>query len=558
MKNSFCLRILTILMIVCLPLGAIAQTRSSGRSDASPVVTVSFSFKSAPTGVVGYQGTDGDNRFYIEFPTSNKPTASISDIESAVEIRREKEKSNDQTTVYSVTFKRGTSPRFGPGGSTSEMVLSFTPEDSSSIAVSAKPAPTNPNPVTSNVGATPASAAPDLPANGNGTVVQTPSTTNQPATTKNIFDEAVEKVNLANLDLSVPESPAFVVLGLTPQTVIRPTSPRQFASSLLNGIDQRGNFQSGIALDFAPYMIYAGDKLTLKEYREAYLRRFFARTQASFATTKGASDNDKSIRAAVGLHFTLMDKGDPHSDAKLMECFTGKLVLPLPPAIVPPDDPDPNASDVEKLRYELALKKFQDAIAEYEKARQAASAKNVAASEDCRAEGRKRNWNKSSWIVAFAPAWISPTGETKDFRYDGGGIWTSVAYGFEGVKGLENNSQVIFHARYRDNEMVPEPEMEGTFFRQDGLFLGGRARVGNENSSLSFEGVFQRLRRVGMHFDNSSRLAFGIERKIAENIWFNVAFGGQTDTPDGTRKGFVLTTFKWGFSQKRTFQTPNQ
>lgn len=531
MKNSFCLRIPAILMIVCLSLGAIAQTRSSGRSDASPVVTVSFSFKSAPTGVVGYQGTDGDNRFYIEFPTSNKPTASISDIESSVEIRREKEKSNDQTTVYSVTFQRGTSPRFGPGGSGSEMVLTFTPEGSSSIAVGA-----NPNPVISNVMATPAGVA---PANANVTNGQPPSTPSQPKLSA--FDETVQKVNLANLDLSVPESPAFVVMGLTPQTVVRPTSPRQFASSLLNGIDQRGNLQSGIALDFAPYMIYAGDKLTLREYRESPLRRFFARTQTSFATTKGASEGDKSIRAAVGLHFTLMDRGDPHSDAELMECFTKNLQLPPPPASI---SFSPSG--------EIVLSE------EDQKKRDEISAKNVAASEECRAEGRKRNWNKSSWIVAFAPAWISPTGETKDFSYDGGGVWTSVAYGFEGVPGLEKTSQLIFHARYRDNEMVPEPEMEGKFFRQDGLFLGGRARVGNENSSVSFEGVFQRLRRVGMPFDNSSRLAFGLERKIAENIWFNVAFGGQTDTPDGTRKGFVLTSFKWGFSQKRTFQTPNK
>lgn len=557
MKKSFC-RLFSALMIVCLPSVDLAQTASPKQGDSQPVVVVTFSFKSAPAEVVGYQGTDGDNRFYIQFPTSNKPTVSISNIESAVEIKREKEKSNDQTTVYSIAFQRGSSPRFGLGGASNEMVLAFTPEDSSSAAIVAKPAPANPNPVTSNASPIPASVTPALPTNGNGASLQPPSAANQSATTKSVFDEAKEKVNLANLDLSVPESPAFTVLGFTPQTVIRPTSPRQFASSLLNGIDQRGNLQSGVALDFAPYMLYAGDKLTLKQYRESPYLRFLARTQISFATTKGASENDRSARAALGFHLTLMDKGDPHSDAELMQCFRDNLTLPLPPRIPPPDDPVPNATDVEKLRHELALKKFEDAMADYEKAKQAASAKNILAAEECRAKSRKRNWNKSSWIVAFAPAWVSPTGETGDFRYDGGGAWTSIAYGFEGVPGLEKNSQLIFHARYRDNETVPEPKMEGKFFRQDGLFLGGRARVGNENTSVSFEGVFQRLRRVGMPFDNSSRLAFGIERKVAENIWFNVAFGGQTDTPDGKKKGFVLTTFKWGFSQKRTFQTQNE
>ncbi|MEW6209504.1 MAG: hypothetical protein AB1631_14140 [Acidobacteriota bacterium] len=520
MKKSLRLRTLATLMIVCLPLTTVAQTLSSG--DA--VVTVSFSFKSAPTGVVGYQGTDGDNRFYIEFPTSNRPTASISNIETAVEIRKEKEKSNDRTTVYSVTFRRGTSPRFGQGGSISEMVLTFTPEDSSLVADSAPPARLSVSAVATDAAT-------------NGADEQTPSTPNQPR--PSAFDEAAQKLNLANLDLSVPESPAFTVLGLTPQTVIRPTSPRQFASSLLNGIDQRGNLQSGLALDAAPYLIYAGDRLTLKRYRESYFLRFLARAQTSFATTKGASEGDKSIRAAVGFNFTLMDKGDPHSDADLMKCFKDKLQLPPPPSSISPTGEIVLSEEDQRKRDEI-------------------SAKNVAAAEECRAEGRKRNWNRSSWVIALAPAWISPTGETRDFRYDGGGIWTSIAYGFEGVPGLENTSQLIFHARYRDNETVPEPDMEGQFFRQDGLFLGLRGRAGTENSSVSFEGVFQRLRRVGMPFDNSSRLALGLERKIADNIWFDVAFGGQTDVPDGKRKGFVLTTFRWGFSQQRTFQTPNR
>ena len=250
------------------------------------------------------------------------------------------------------------------------------------------------------------------------------------------------------------------------------------------------------------------------------------------------------MRMSLGVHLTLMDLGDPHSDKKLMECFTNNL-KPLPP---PPDFPD---EATEAATRAGLIKSNAELIA-----------KNVVGAEKCRAESRKRNWNKSSWIVAAAPAWISPTGETKDFRHDGGGVWTSLSYGFEGLpKGLntlKENSQLIFHARYRNNEMVPEPNMQGKFFKQDSFFLGGKANVGNENSTVSFEGVFQRLRRQGAHFDNSSRLAFGIERKIAENIWFHLAFGSQTATPDDKKSGFILTAFKWGFSEKRTFQTPGQ
>lgn len=52
-------------------------------------------------------------------------------------------------------------------------------------------------------------------------------------------------VKLITLDLAVPDSPAFAILGLSPETVVRPSSPRDLATTLLNGVDRRGNLQSG-------------------------------------------------------------------------------------------------------------------------------------------------------------------------------------------------------------------------------------------------------------------------------------------------------------------------
>src|SRR5207302_8377689 len=42
-----------------------------------------------------------------------------------------------------------------------------------------------------------------------------------------------QPVSVANIDTAVPESPAFAALGTSPETVTRPTSPRDFAASLL-------------------------------------------------------------------------------------------------------------------------------------------------------------------------------------------------------------------------------------------------------------------------------------------------------------------------------------
>ena len=122
------------------------------------------------------------------------------------------------------------------------------------------------------------------------------------------------------LDLSVPESPGFTILGLTPQEVTRPTTPREFVTALLNGFDQNGNFQSGIAIDAAPYQVFHGNSVRYDDYKNDYWKRFFWRTQVSLATAKGASDTDKSARVGAGLHLTLMDHGDLNRDETLHTC----------------------------------------------------------------------------------------------------------------------------------------------------------------------------------------------------------------------------------------------
>src|SRR5262249_16127690 len=145
----------------------------------------------------------------------------------------------------------------------------------------------------------------------------------------------------AQVDLSVPESPAFTILGLTPQTVVRPTSPREFATSLLNGVDENGNFQTGVALDTAPFLLFFGKDVTINNYRRSYLTQFLSRSQFSFAVVKGASEGDKSSRIATGLNLTLWDRGDPRLDRELDSCFAteiGKVRLSLPhlrPLITP-------------------------------------------------------------------------------------------------------------------------------------------------------------------------------------------------------------------------------
>jgi len=400
--------------------------------------------------------------------------------------------------------------------------------------------------------------AANTPVAGNSARSAAPST---PQTGSSQLDNLSQPVNrdekgstaYAAVDMSVPESPAFTVLGVTPQTVTRPTSPRAFATSLLNGVDTNGNFQSGLAMDFVPYLLLAGDDLTLRNYQTRYVTRFLARSQFSFGTTKGATEDDKSLRLALGLHVTLWDRGDPRMDETLINCL-GQMKTPRRPSQLEPELLGTTPADVAEFNRRLAL--YTEDKARYERDKQAAIEFNNAVSTRCREQAHERNWNRSSWIIAAAPSWITLDGQTKNFQWNGGGFWTSLAYGFEGVSGLENRSQLIVHARYRSREQTPDPNVAGKFVTQDNFFAGVRFRHGSPTFNGSLEYVLDRWRPVGRAWDNSSRLSLGFERKIVGDTWFNLSLGGQTGRSDGKNNGFVLTSFKWAFSDRKNVANP--
>jgi len=539
---------------------AVSQTVQTG--DAT---FVTFTFTS-PCEDCATQNSAAGNVYIVDVPAARNASLakspSLRDFNLQVTLR------NDRI-VYSFPFKPGTSPRAVWRQGATVLQVFFVPGAGNVAATVSDVGPER------AAAATNVTAAVDTNGSGNGSVgngstisapaasvsspaVATAAAPSQSPTpmpfTSLLNRDAPGSTAFTNVDMSVPESPAFTVLGVTPETVIRPTSPRAFATSLLNGVDQNGNFQSGLAMDFVPYLLVAGDDLTLRKYQTKQVVRLLSRTQFSFATTKGATTEDKSMRLALGLHLTLWDRGDPRTDETLMSCLSA-FRLPPPPTMLECELPD-NPTDADRE----AFRKCQEAAeaTRQERARQVQEARefNDSVSTRCRDESRQRNWNASSWIIGAAPSWISTDGQTKNMRWNGGGFWTSVAYGFEGVPGLESRSQLILHGRYRNREVVPDPNTAGAFLSQDSYFFGARFRTGSPTFNGSFEYTFLRSRFAGLRFDNASRFSLLFERRIAGDTWFNLSLGGESGRQDGRNNGFVLTSFKWAFSDRRNVPSP--
>jgi hypothetical protein len=336
------------------------------------------------------------------------------------------------------------------------------------------------------------------------------------------------------VDMSVPDSPAFTALGLSPQSVTHPASPRGLASTLLNGFDQNGNFQTGIALDTVPYLLLGGNNLDIKDYRRNRWIRFASRLQLSFATTKGTGNADKSSRMAFGVHALPFQARDPRMNVKLTTCLvqaaesTFKQYLPLSPLATP------------------------EQRSNFEKGLENASNSNQ---KGCRDAFANKSWNGSYWAVGFAPTWTSTTGLSKDMQYSGGAFWTSVAYGFEKINWFQDHAQFILHARYRQKDRVPDPAQTGTFYQQDSALFGGQFRAGAATTGVSFEGVYLHTRPVGKPVDNYARLSVGADHRIADNLWLNASIGVDRSRANGGNYVVAQTGLKWAFGSKPVIAT---
>jgi hypothetical protein len=341
------------------------------------------------------------------------------------------------------------------------------------------------------------------------------------------------RADFSNIDLSVPESPAFTVLGVTPNQIVRPATPRDLGTSLLNGLDKNGNFQSGIAIDTAPFMLFNGRNVTLQDYNDYYLTRLLSRTQLSLATTKASSKDDTATRLALGFNLTLWDKGDARvyhpkrgKDGDVLTCFKAN--------IQPPDAPSsatPSASEIAEINAR-------------------AIAVNGKVADACRDKVRKANWNSTSWAVAYAPSWITKNGQNSDMKWTGGALWSSFAYGFDGLPSLSKVAQLILHARYRTKEQVADPDQPGQFVEQNSTFFGGRFRAGNPDFAFNVEGSYIHNSVPGKKPFNSSRFAFGAEMKFSDNLYLVLTGGNGPGDAGAPRKGFFMSSFKYGFNKK--------
>jgi hypothetical protein len=378
------------------------------------------------------------------------------------------------------------------------------------------------NEVTLEWSATGASTkAESAPATAAAQPTQPPATksTSDIATLGSTPQEVLENFRKYTVDVPIPESPAFTVMNVTPTDVVRPSSLRAWATSLLHAVDKDGKLKEGVAIDGAPYALL-NRKMSLGEYALLNpVAKALMNTHVSMGTAKGSESDDKSLKIGLGLRVRLFDRGDPRDDRELIECYRAAAGgrRPAEDFFTPGVAPGPF--------------------------------------KECWTKRKSARWNASSGMLGLGQAWTSKTGNIGDRERSTRGAWGSLAYGFEELPGMQDNYQLIAHYKALDKERIADPLDATKMVDRDSRITAAQLRFGVESFNGMVEASWQRLSTPGNETQRTRRYAVGLEYRIAPNMWIVASTGGEKGGANDN-KGFVMGAFRFGAATSPTF-SPN-
>jgi hypothetical protein len=350
-----------------------------------------------------------------------------------------------------------------------------------------------------------------------------------------LSDALTKKVDSINVDRPLGAAAAFVALDVSPETVTQPSSPRELAAALLNGVDHNGTLQTGLAVEAAPFQIFHHGNYNINDYNSPTLSgittRILYNSSVSIATTKASTNDDKSERLSLGFHFSLYDSSDPKASPEI-KAIADDAWNQFPTPI-----PNVHASYEQNAANDAAI--------------QTAAGKFI---DDRIAEWRKEHWAQKAWDLAWAPIWQTPDSNVSNLRYDGSLAYSTFAYGLDkDPLGGDGRLQLITQARFREGEQVMASTGNGSG-RQDTFTFGGRIRYGSVDLNGSAEVAYVRIWNGPLGNGDRVRYGGGLEKKISTNLWLTLNFG--EDTGGGSKRPndlFALGGLRFGTADKAQF-----
>ena len=333
-------------------------------------------------------------------------------------------------------------------------------------------------------------------------------------------------LNGLNLDRPIGEVPAFTALGLSPDTVSHPSSPRDFAAGVLNGTDRHGVLQTGVAMETAPFRWHGWPGADLSNYKTSWFKRFLYNSSLSIATAK-ASEKDRAVQLAIGYSAILFQdqESDPITSSALTKAFRKANEDNVIVGGGFDDAPTPSSANVNKALV-AALKDFHD-----------------------------NSWTGSVWKASIAPTWTSADGTYGGLGSTGFSAWTTFAHGYSAeFLGAKTKVQLSAQVSYRQGELVTDPNDEKHTAKQDSLIAAGRLRVGSVDFNGFAEGGYVRLWHGLAGNVDGWRAAAGLEKRIGANTWFVLSAGQEFGTQaNGGDESFAVGSIRFALDDTPRF-----
>ncbi len=355
-------------------------------------------------------------------------------------------------------------------------------------------------------------------------------------------DAFEELSSFAQVDLSLPASPAFAVLGLSPDKVERPTSLRTLAATALHSIGENGKPVNGVAIDATPILLispgtitagdgYAGsnpqDDLSWKNY----WKRFLTRTTVSLATT--SADTAGASRMAWGLRVGLIDQADPG-------LFFQKTVQCL-------QDPNTSAGPIPAKR------------------KQGSEPANPKL-ETCLSDSSKKPeltgpplWARFSLYVGYGQSWYSKSGAVTDDAPDTKTVWLVASKGLtsDSVETSPGHLRALIqgYVERKVNDRAADPNNANALLTQNSTQGIVRLKFGSANTHVFSEVGLSKVRLGNSTTENLHHVALGAEFNVGKALslgssgmetWIQLASVQERGFSNGKDQTGVALSLKFG------------
>jgi hypothetical protein len=389
-----------------------------------------------------------------------------------------------------------------------------------------------------------------------------------------------------------PDAPAFVLLGVAPTQVERPTQPSALAVSVLSATAGADNLiPQNYALQVAPYWLVGHPRLTSSEYFSPTIRQgildtlSFSFVSSRVSTVPGQKADANQIGVGVRTGIVVGDASPALRKQELRlhalqyeNNVVMGLLVPYLQTENPPADADiggkkltdmikdvndafkaATGSDEQKQQYAAAEKELIDRLktlwADSHRSESTQAVRNGANALASQLEAQMDKAIKSIQVAdddrrgfslsfAAASGWIVPDATSAERRLTKWGVWATPSYRPDTVP-----IELIGVLRVSHR---PDPTGDTM------VDFGGRAtnQVGPFNWSLEY---VERLdRSSALTRTTSERLAAIFDLRVRDDVYVTVNYGKDfADPTKGQTKGGILTTIglSFDFGNKPTIAT---